>query len=370
MITASQVKEMLGESSHNIGQLCSSSNINKWSFHKPVSSTKVALEDDDDYYDCNDGFSISTYSSALDLISGVVNNTAWTYQPRTVYRLGDFRNYNHNATEWFQFDAATYTAYDGSAIQFTLSDDLGWLFNNFAKFRDYTASHQSGNLDIGFILTTSWNSSINSCYYYKFCDYLDYDNRQSIVFSADLPDGTYYVIPVLTTYTNVTAHSFTYINQNSSIYGYWFALPSQPVAITKTASSSEGSDVLDNIDVETISSGSVQGSYIDGSDSYGEYISNLDFDLTVTNDYERSAVIVVTLKFLNAYVYGTVRDITIATKQFNLASGGTGTQHISYPDKIYYLAGDVSEKVTLSAELDITTNNNHYTQTRTIKVYK
>ena len=61
------------------------------------------------------------------------------------------------------------------------------------------------------------------------------------------------------------------------------------MAITKTASSSESSDVLDNIDVETISSSSVDGSYIDGSDSYGEYISNLDFDLTVTNDYERSA---------------------------------------------------------------------------------
>ncbi len=365
MITASQVKEVLGETSHNIGQLCSSSNINKWSFYKPVRSTKVAMEDDSDYYDCNDGFSISTYSSALDLISGVVNNTAWTYQPRTVYRLGDFRNYNHNATEWFQFDAITYTAYNGSVIQFTLSDDLSWLFNNFAKFRDYTASHQSGNLDIGFILTTSWNSNVSSCYYYKFCDYLDYDDRQSIVFSADLPDGTYYVIPVLTTYTNVTAHSFTYINQNSSIYGYWYALPSQPVAITKTTSSGESSDVLDDIDIETSN-----GSYTDGSDINGEYISNLDFDLTVTNGYSRSATIVVTLKFLNAYDYGSVRDIVIATKQFSLASGQAGTQHISYPNTIYFLAGDVSEKVTLSAELDITTNNNHYTQTRTIKVYK
>ena len=365
MITAAQVKEILGETSHNIGQLCSSSNINKWSFYKPVSSVKVALEDDDDYYECNDGFNISTYSSALNLISGVVNNTAWTYQPRTVYRLGDFRNYNHNATEWFQFDAITYSAYNGSVIQFTLSDDLGWLFNNFGVFSQLVASHQSGYLDIGFILTTSWTNNVNSCYYYKFCDYLDYDEHQSIAFNSNLPDGTYYVIPVLTTYTNVTAGTFTYINQNSNIYGNWYALPSQPVVITKTASSGEDSEVCNQIDVYTDN-----GSYTDGSDSNGEYISNLDFDLIVTNDYSRSVNVVVTLKFLNAYVYGSVRDIVIATKQFNLASGGTGTQHISYPDTIYYLAGDVSENVTLYAELDITTNNNHYTQTRTIKVYK
>lgn len=323
------------------------------------------MEDDDDYYDCNDGFSIATYSTALDLISGMVNNTAWTYQPRTVYRLGDFRNYNHNATEWFQLDAATYTAYDGSVIHFTLSNELDWLFNNFAKFRDYTASHQSGNLDIGFILARSWNSNVNSCYYYKFCDCLDYDNRQSIIFSANLPDGTYYVVPVLTTYTNVNAGTFVYLTENSNIYGNWYALPCQPVAITKTASSSESSDVLDNIDVEASN-----GSYTDGSDSSGDYVSNLDFDLTVTNDYERSATIVVTLKFLNAYMYGSVRDITVATKQFALGSGETGTQHISYPDQIYYLAGDVSEKVTLSAEIDVTTNNNHYTQTRTIRIYR
>lgn len=365
MITASQVKEILGETSHNIGQLCSSSNINKWSFYKPVSSTKVTLEDDDDYYDCNDGFSIATYSTALDLINGMVNNTAWTYQPRTVYRLGDFKNYNHNATEWFQLDAATYTAYDGSAIHFTLSNDLGWLFNNFAMFREITDSHQSGHLDIGFILTTSWESNVNSCYYYKFCDCLDYDNRQSIVFSASLPDGTYYVVPVLTTYTNVNAGTFVYLTENSSVYGNWYALPSQPVAITKTASGSEGSEVLDNIDVEASN-----GSYTDGGDSYGDYVSNLDFDLIVTNNNKQSATIVITLKFLNAYIYGSVRDITIATKQFVLGKDETGTQHISYPDTIYYLAGDVSEKVTLSAEIVVTINSNHYNQTRTIKVYK
>lgn len=365
MITATQVKEILGETSHNIGQLCSSSRINKWSFFKPVRSNKVTMEDDSDYYDCNDGFNIATYSTALDLISGMVNNTAWTYQPRTVYRLGDFRNYNHNATEWFQLDAATYTAYNGSVIQFTLSNDLDWLFNNFALFKGITASHQSGNLDVGFILARSWESSVKGCYYYKFCDCLDYDNKQSIIFNANLPDGTYYVVPVLTTYTNATAGTFVYITESSSIYGNWYALPCQPVEITKTTGSGGDSDVLDYVYVEASN-----GSYTDGSDSYGDYVSNLDFDLTVTNDYAKSATIVVTLKFLNAYVYGSVQDVTITTKQFNLDNGETGTQHISYPDQIYYLAGDVSENVSLSADINVTINNIHYTQTRAIKIYK
>lgn len=45
-------------------------------------------------------------------------------------------------------------------------------------------------------------------------------------------------------------------------------------------------------------------------------------------------------------------------------------QHISNPYQIYYLAGDVSEEVTLSADINVTINNIHYTQTRAIKIYK
>jgi hypothetical protein len=57
-ITISAVRTALGESSNDLGRLCTSNRINDNSFWKPVSSNKVTMNNDNDFYAIDDGFLI------------------------------------------------------------------------------------------------------------------------------------------------------------------------------------------------------------------------------------------------------------------------------------------------------------------------
>lgn len=102
-ITVSAVKSALGSSNNNVGGLCSASNINYWSKWKPISLDAVTLTLDL-LKGANYGISIkyaSTASSLLNLVKSN-GNLGFVYNKPTgistsPYRLGDFRNYNHNA---------------------------------------------------------------------------------------------------------------------------------------------------------------------------------------------------------------------------------------------------------------------------------
>ena len=77
-ISMSAVRTLLGESSWTLSGLCTSANINKWSKYKPVRGTWPAGEWPYTY--------------------GVLVDSSWAYvQPNNNYRLGDFRNYDHDA---------------------------------------------------------------------------------------------------------------------------------------------------------------------------------------------------------------------------------------------------------------------------------
>ena len=76
-ISMSAVRTLLGESSWTLSGLCTSANINKWAKYKPVRGTYPAS---------------SNYTYGIDV------EDDWAYiQPNSVYRLGDFRQYNHSA---------------------------------------------------------------------------------------------------------------------------------------------------------------------------------------------------------------------------------------------------------------------------------
>jgi hypothetical protein len=100
-ITTSLVSSTLGHGSNDIGTLCSSNKINKWSKYKPVRNTTGT----GNYWkatDGNCGLNIPSTNSITGIINYVTSGTTWNYlQPQggstSPYRLGDFRNYNHTA---------------------------------------------------------------------------------------------------------------------------------------------------------------------------------------------------------------------------------------------------------------------------------
>lgn len=100
-ITTSLVASTLGISTHSVGSLCSSAEVNIWSKWKPIgvkctTMTSALLESN------NYGFTWLYANSASALATLVTNagGCGFTYKypsASTGYRLGDFRYYNHSA---------------------------------------------------------------------------------------------------------------------------------------------------------------------------------------------------------------------------------------------------------------------------------
>ena len=94
-ISATLVANTIGVGSNDVGTLCTSNKINKWSKKKPVSYQTSSSLTDAQLKETNYGFNI-TSNTNLD------SPTGWSYVRPTggmtsPYRLGDFRGYNHEA---------------------------------------------------------------------------------------------------------------------------------------------------------------------------------------------------------------------------------------------------------------------------------
>lgn len=109
-ITTTLVGNTIGLASNDVGTLCSSIKINKWSKHKPVRYTTTSPLTDAQLKDVNYGLNV-TSNTNLD------SPTEWTYlrpsggyaQP---YRLGDFRGYNHQARPFLWLNDYEWNYYD------------------------------------------------------------------------------------------------------------------------------------------------------------------------------------------------------------------------------------------------------------------
>lgn len=84
-----------------LSRLCTHPNINQWSLHKPIRGYSVTTVDPYSI-ETNCGFDraeiywLEQYWNCLSHAKS--NNGEWPYlKPNYIYRLGDFRNYNHNA---------------------------------------------------------------------------------------------------------------------------------------------------------------------------------------------------------------------------------------------------------------------------------
>lgn len=102
-ITVSTVKTTIGTSKNNLSEICTYSNINPWSVWKPIAANKITL-DRQTLKDRNYGITVMQGTSVSVLVNAINENNGigFIYNKPTgtevsPYRLGDFRNYNHNA---------------------------------------------------------------------------------------------------------------------------------------------------------------------------------------------------------------------------------------------------------------------------------
>jgi hypothetical protein len=134
-ISTSLVGQTLGSSSRDVGTLCTHPNINKWSKWKPVRFNKLDGITESDIISAKSGIETLAFSSVSELINFYrsFSNDNYLFQylrprggnnnPLEPYRIGDFRNYEHNARIFYIIDTI-------DATQFK-SDNLDiWIGNN------------------------------------------------------------------------------------------------------------------------------------------------------------------------------------------------------------------------------------------------
>ena len=107
-ISTTLVADTIGSGSNDVGTLCTHPNVNKWSKWKPVTSNKHTGMTAEDMAATQFGLSIPFFSNRADLISFYTSTPAgtWPYAKPTggassPYRLGDFRNYEHGASRFY-----------------------------------------------------------------------------------------------------------------------------------------------------------------------------------------------------------------------------------------------------------------------------
>ena len=105
-ISTQLVANEIAVASNDIGTLCSSTNINKYSKYKPVIYTSDFPDRSGNWWRANNGncgINIASYTTMSAMFTALrASSTVWAYVPPTggsnaPYRLPDFRSYNHTA---------------------------------------------------------------------------------------------------------------------------------------------------------------------------------------------------------------------------------------------------------------------------------
>ena len=345
-ITISAVRTALGESTNDLGRLCTSNRINDNSFWKPVSSNKVTMNNDNDFYALDDGFNITAYSSPMSLWNAIVNEQDWIYQrpegtAASRYRLGDYRGYNSEAPAWFDWNfTVTTSAGKGEhrSIENNGSQNLAWIYGNFNKFSWVNRNGQD-NAVLGLLMNTAWTGQEYSVYFYRLCSTLDYDSeRLNIVIPSDLNtyNCMYKFVPVLTNYMQGNNGDCMYFTVNNWVSGsQWYPLRSNLFGLyLKNEQYHPDPAVTIDLNIDWID-----------FDKQGYEISNLEGEIT----YTLSASVNYEVSFGSSIYYdNSASPVSIANIGGTFSPGQTTkTIHFSHKDS-FWIAADLKEEDELT----------------------
>lgn len=210
MISISQVKNTLNASTNKLSELCTNSNINKWSFKKPLDINKNKIDDIDIYKaDCGFDFNNITTTKVSEVITNAGKFT-WVYKrPTCCYRLGDFDGYNHSELPWFscEFNNGSTTITQSTAYNITIS------FNG--DMSRITQLSTFKTLDFCLLI---WGTDTKL---YKCATMEDMQDLTKVSITANmLYPGVYSIVPVLTNSTTSLLNTFVYID-NTALNTYY-----------------------------------------------------------------------------------------------------------------------------------------------------
>lgn len=332
-ITVSLVRNTLGENKNDVGQLCTSNKINKWSFYKPITSNKLILTDAD-FYAVNDGFTAQSYNNAIDCWNAIINGETWTHQTAEApYRLGDFRGYDHNANPFLGMafmDQGQARKGETRLIENSGTMDLQQIYNNF-QFFNAIANQHGDNYCLGLLLNDKWTGNDMSVYFYRICSILDYDSeRLPFTVPSDLNayDKTYKFVPVISSYMQTSDGSCSYhsLNNPDTVSSFWYPFPSNVFQLyLKNENWTPTPAFTMNVNMDWVS-----------FDYTFPEITNLTGQFTFTISAVRTYPVTVSaeIKYMNSS-----SPVTVAGIGGTITAGSTTlTQNWSYRNTIYVAA--------------------------------
>lgn len=232
-ISIRDIKNTLSEFTFNLGNLCKSSKVNKWSFRKPINSPSLNALTDNDYYNADDGFNLSTFNSAQLMMNELQNpdTDLWEYEDREApYRLSDFSEYAHYAPVMFELSFVNLnTGTFGETLRISCSSDIQWFVNNFATAK--TLSSTGDLILLIFERNKAYDQSgMQTIGIYKVCQFINFDGediRFTIPDSTSIQTGEYTLVPCISTATSrFNDGEYYYYNPNTeTLVGQWLPFP-------------------------------------------------------------------------------------------------------------------------------------------------
>lgn len=230
---------LVGESTLDLGSLCTSSLVNKWSRKKPIAVNQPQELTDAQWKENNYGYVIPTYNTRPAVWQAYVNGTGWDYiKPTAYFRATDFEGYYHYAKSPFEgVELYNSTPAIGTNVVFDMSgleDIFTWGY-----FSGYSAT----NLQFGVLCS-------NGGYFPITGGAITFDNIEwgkvfcSITSEHFTVGNSYTFCPVITTYSNVTPQTWMHLGPSETT-GTWWLLPVNELKATITANKT----VMDYISV-------------------------------------------------------------------------------------------------------------------------
>ena len=210
-ITTSAVGNALGTSSRNVNYLCHHTNINKWAKGKPIPYASNGGITDDNRKFANQGFDLNyvTSVSIAQLWNSAKANKDWIYTPPTggteqPFRLGDFRGYNHNAVQPYDYHSfptkvESYNSTCEVSFRILKNTNAELTLSDFAHFENF-GSFSGWRYGIAYKHSTWTNADTQFMYGSSVTA-----NTNEIIIEGTLPkSGTYEILPIITKETGTT----------------------------------------------------------------------------------------------------------------------------------------------------------------------
>lgn len=370
MINLTDIARTLGEDSYDLTVLSKSSNINKWSFRKPVNMNKWSPLTDADFASVNSGFNLYTYFTPQALLYEAQNpllSTLWDYSERQApFRLGDFREYNHNADPMFTLEWVS-DSYGtaGSTLRFSCSEDLYEFVMRWGYFSG-VRSYLDFVLLIYEVGTQYSQSGVNGVGIYKITSMVDFDNNLKLKIPSSLSTGLYEMRLCFTTSTTGWDYGeYQWYNPNSGsgiLPGNWYALPAHSYLQFSVGSSGGGQQGDDFF-------GYINWSFSNlNYEFYDPDLWNLSFTNVISVSDSPGGDDEVEMTVHTVYSYENCVDGTVSLGEDSavLSQAGTAwkTVNISHPANIetLFTANLDNGEITINISADITIGTK--TQTR------